>query len=116
MAACAVAKFPVAALETNCDSEECAGSANRSGECEKGERERERARETEPKATSLYLFHLHPLLPYKISLTLLFAGVKWNKEDEMSDSKEWATLSPEEFTQLQKYIDCKLFFLLSPSR
>lgn len=42
----------------------------------------------------------------------------------MSDGKEWATLSPEEFTQLQKYIDCESFsfsfctnrLLLAPER
>lgn len=42
----------------------------------------------------------------------------------MSDGKEWATLSPEEFTQLQKYIDCESFsfflytnrLLLAPNR
>lgn len=67
VAACAVAKFPVAALETNCASEECAGSANESGECEKT-RERERAQST----LSMIRFHLHPWLPNQISLTLLF--------------------------------------------
>lgn len=42
-AACAMAKFPVAAPEANCAREECAGSANQSRECEEtteGERER----------------------------------------------------------------------------
>ncbi|ETE74120.1 Diacylglycerol kinase alpha, partial [Ophiophagus hannah] len=67
-AACAMAKFPVAAPEANCAREECAGSAYQSGEY-----------------------------------------INWNKSSIMSDGKEWATLSPEEFTQLQKYID---FFIV----
>ncbi|KAL7989636.1 hypothetical protein Chor_012302 [Crotalus horridus] len=33
------------------------------------------------------------------------SDINWSKSSVMSDGKEWATISPEEFTQLQKYID-----------
>lgn len=51
-----MAKFPVAALETNCASEECAGSANGSGESESKNTKR-----------PLHPFHLHLLLANKTS-------------------------------------------------
>ncbi|KAM3848196.1 diacylglycerol kinase alpha [Vipera latastei] len=39
------------------------------------------------------------------SCSRTYTDINWSKSSIMSDGKEWATLSPEEFTQLQKYID-----------
>ncbi|KAH0629282.1 hypothetical protein JD844_011227 [Phrynosoma platyrhinos] len=75
----------------------------------------------EPKVLLIALFLQELNLPVALSLSesvqlepCLFCGcmccgkipsIERNKDDTMSDNKEWATLSPEEFTQLQKYID-----------